>query len=631
MMKRMRSTIIGQIMVSIMMFAVVSVQAFAQVARTTGDLPPASHLVEPVSAVKNPCPRFSPGDIVHQPPALFSHEGVLAVHLSYQSRTDAANRLLFCFMTPSGLQNPTLHVKPGDRLILTVTNNTAAQAEQMRLTPPNCGPGGTQMTRSSLNLHFHGTNTSPTCHSDEVIKTLINSGQTFQYTLTIPADEPPGLYWYHPHVHGIAEQALLGGASCALVVDGIEHLKPAVANLRHRILMIRDQVTSQGIPEGAGGDPNGVPFQDLTINHVPTEATTDPANHTSYTPAILRMEAGERQFWRVSNSTADSILDLEVQFDGFPQRLEVVAIDGVPVNSQDGAQPGSLISVTHFRLPTASRVEFIVQAPSSHVKLAQLVTRNIQTGPDGDDDPHRPLLTMQVRPHLYDEPTDDDRVGHFGAYNSKLSRFAGLTTAPVTTKRRVFFKEIQPTQFFMVVEGQPALVFDPNAGPAMTATQGTVEEWTVENHALENHEFHFHQLHFLVEAQRNFEINGSEPAPGITGQFLDTIEVPHWDGNPSHPYPQVTLRIDFRGPDVGDFVFHCHILNHEDLGMMNIIRVQRKSTASYAPDLTEPASWNQEWRSPITDKKTLSRLEDKVLVHHEAVVPVGGESGRTAN
>jgi FtsP/CotA-like multicopper oxidase with cupredoxin domain len=129
----------------------------------------------------------------------------------------------------------------------------------------------------------------------------------------------------------------------------------------------------------------------------------------------------------------------------------------------------------------------------------------------------------------------------------------------------------------MDVEWQPEKIFDPNAGPAITATQGTVEEWTVENRTLENHEFHLHQLHFLVEGQSYFEINGNEQAPGITGQFLDMIEVPHWDGDPAHPYPRVTLRIDFRGQDIGDFVFHCHILGHEDLGMMNIIRVRQKS------------------------------------------------------
>ena len=74
-------------------------------------------------------------------------------------------------------------------------------------------------------------------------------------------------------------------------------------------------------------------------------------------------------------------------------------------------------------------------------------------------------------------------------------------------------------------------------------------------------------------SQNNFEINGSVRSPAVDGQYLDMVQVPYWDGNPEHPYPSVTVLIDFRGPDVGDFVFHCHILNHEDLGMMNIIQV----------------------------------------------------------
>jgi FtsP/CotA-like multicopper oxidase with cupredoxin domain len=140
-------------------------------------------------------------------------------------------------------------------------------------------------------------------------------------------------------------------------------------------------------------------------------------------------------------------------------------------------------------------------------------------------------------------------------------------------KRTVYFDEIQPTKFFMAVEGTPEHVFDPNLPPDIVATQGTVEEWTVQNRTLENHEFHFHQLHFLVESQNNFELNGYPQAPAIIGQYLDMIQVPAWDKK--GPYPSVTLRIDFWGPDVDDFVFHYHIINHEDLGMTNIIRVQR--------------------------------------------------------
>src|SRR5260370_9684598 len=215
----------------------------------------------------------------------------------------------------------------------------------MTINPPNCGPGGTQMTLSSLTIHYHGTTTSPPCHSDEVIKPLINSGQTFQSYVAFPANEPPGLYWYHPHVHGIAEHALLGGASGALVVDGIEDIQPAVSDLRHRILVIRDQPTIQGLPEGAGRDPNGIPFHDLTVNNIPNNATTDSTTTpptTPNTPPVLQMEPGEKQFWRVSNSTSDTILDLHVRFDGMPQTIQVVAVDGVPVNAHDGSQPRGL-------------------------------------------------------------------------------------------------------------------------------------------------------------------------------------------------------------------------------------------------------------------------------------------------
>ena len=548
----------------------------------------------PVKPVANPCPRFAAGSVVHQPPALFSTLGVLSVQFSYQTTTDSAGRTLFCFMTPAGHENPTLHVNPGDHLIITVTNNTPAQALTMALNPPNCG--ATQMGASSMNIHYHGTNTSPTCGSDEVIKTVINSGQSFQYNLAFPTNEPPGLYWYHPHIHGIAEAAVLGGASGAIVVDGIQNIQPTVSGLRQRILMIRDQTQVQGLPEGTGGCVNGVPFQDITVNDVPIDSNqTAPGGPVTFTPAVLNMLPGETQFWRVSNSSSDSILDLQVQFDEIPQTIQLAAIDGVSVGSQDGKGPGSLIPATHFRLPPASRVEFLAQAPPASVKLAQLVTTSINTGANGDCDPKRPIFNIQlVNAPAPVEAQSDDRVPRFTALNTTGGRrFAGLAQAPIAQQRLVYFDEIQPTQFFMAVAGQPEQVFDPNAARAITATQGTVEEWTVENHAQENHEFHFHQVHFLVESQNNFEINGQQQAPAVTGQYLDMIEVPGWDGNPNHTFPNVKLLIDFRGPDVGTFVFHCHILNHEDLGMMNIIEVVPPSSSKKLPSSDAPAKGNQ--------------------------------------
>jgi FtsP/CotA-like multicopper oxidase with cupredoxin domain len=414
-------------------------------------------------------------------------------------------------------------------------------------------------------------------------------------------------------VHGLAENALLGGASGAIVVMGIENVQPKVAGLRSRVLVIRDQRTKQspGVGEGTGGDPNGVPFQDLTINNVPLDATTDTNGITAYTPAILRMDGDDPEFWRVTNSSSDTILDLQVQYDGTPQTLQLVAVDGVSVNSQDGTKPGSTIAITDFRLPPASRMEFIVQPPAPSVKLAQLVTLNIPALANGngagDDDPTRPIFNIQVENDaraIAAKLTPGDRIGKSTSFTTASQRFAGIRSAPIAARRTVYFDENQATQqFFMVVQGQPETVFNANAPPAITAKQGTVEEWTVENHALENHEFHFHQVHFLVESQNNFKTNSFKKAPAIDGQFLDMIEVPAWDGNVSDPFPSVTLLIDFRGPDVGTFVFHCHILNHEDQGMMNIVQVVNDDTQAKAPatDKVTPSGAKMEMKMNTQD------------------------------
>src|SRR5215469_17053796 len=101
-------------------------------------------LAQTVPPVANPCTRFAAGSVVQNPPALFSQNGVLNVQFSYQSVTDSVGRQLFCFMTPAGLENPTLHVKPGDTLNITVTNNTPFSEvgdndTDETFNPPNCG------------------------------------------------------------------------------------------------------------------------------------------------------------------------------------------------------------------------------------------------------------------------------------------------------------------------------------------------------------------------------------------------------------------------------------------------------------------------------------------------------------
>jgi len=531
-------------------------------------------LLLPVFALgQSICPRYPAGSVVPVPLDLHSNNGVLTVNLLYQTDTDAYGNQLFCFTDSKGRQSPSLYVNPGDLIVMNVTNGlptgSAAKAgahampsHAISMNPKAAIPAAQvcgsllPMGPSSVNVHFHGTNTPPTCHQDEVIRTLINPGETFQYTLQIPSDEPPGLYWYHPHVHGLAENAVLGGASGAIVVQGIQNVNPIVGGLHSQLLIVRDNLPISSDP--------AAPQKDLSLNYVPVY-------YPEYTPAVILMDPGSKQLWRVLNASADTIIDLQVLFDGAPQAITIVSLDGVPTGSQDGTQQGTAYNAGHVYIPTAGRAEFIVSAPSSTVKSATLITQAIDTGPNGDYDPMRPLASIQLNAPTAPIVTSKFDVIPFVSKTPPKARFSNLAAVTPTATRSLYFSELQldPLDpdafiiFYITVTGQQPTAFDPNNPPAIVTTQGAVEDWTIENHSLENHEFHMHQIHFLVMAQ-----NG---VPLENPQFMDTVNVPYWPG--TGPYPSVTVRMDFRGAVVGDFVYHCHILAHEDGGMMATIQV----------------------------------------------------------
>jgi FtsP/CotA-like multicopper oxidase with cupredoxin domain len=513
--------------------------------------------------VSGPCPRFDPGSSVIEPENLQSHNGRLEVTFTYRSRIDSNGNTLYCFVSADGAQSPTLHVHPGDELVIHLKNGLPAGALMTMATMPGmalarmpadtCATG--PMTSTSVNIHYHGTNVPPVCHQDEVIQTTVDGGQSFDYELHFPSDEPPGLYWYHPHVHGMSEPAVLGGASGAIVVEGIENVNPAVAGLAQQVLVIRDNLVP-GNPTPGGM----IPSWDLSVNYVPVP-------YPSFTPTVLKMRPNEKQLWRVLNASADTILDLELRYDGVIQPLQIVGLDGVPTGSQDGTSTGKVLRRDHILIPPAGRAEFIVTGPSSSVMNARLVTRNIDTGPDGDNDPARPLIELLSSPDAARPQMTVPKV----STSAPVGRFAKLSECSPTAHRKVYFSEVlsdpsdpsSPTNFYITVDGQTPVLFSPDNPPSIETTQGAVEDWTIENRSLENHVFHIHQIHFQV-----LEQNG---VPVPDGQFLDTVQVPYWTG--SGPYPSVKVRMDFRGHIVGDFVYHCHILGHEDCGMMAIIRV----------------------------------------------------------
>jgi FtsP/CotA-like multicopper oxidase with cupredoxin domain len=386
--------------------------------------------------------------------------------------------------------------------------------------------------------------------------------------LKFPKDEPPGLYWYHPHVHGTSSQMVQGGSTGAIEVEGIANIQPAVAGLAERYLVLRDQQMAWSLPTLVPA-----PNWDVSVNYVPV-------NYPTYKPAIITMQKGASEFWRVVNAGANTIMDLEVLYDGVPQPLQIAAFDGVPTGSKDGRQQGTIVTQTDILLPPSGRAEFIVAPPGDGVQKAQLVTLGIDGGAAADNNPGRPfanIVTSAAPTHLH-------RIEQTGP--AWKLRFNDLANARVTAHRDLFFSEFfsqqihrsakgakppeqEAVNFFITVKGQDEKLFDPNNPPAIITTQGSVEEWRIENQTEELHEFHMHQIHFLVTAINDI------PVPRKKQQLFDVYQVGYWDGDSLHPFPSITIKLDFRGPDVGDFVYHCHILDHEDAGMMAIIRVQR--------------------------------------------------------
>jgi len=501
------------------------------------------------------CGRFPAGSKVSEPEHLYSKNGVLEVEFTYETR-DLSGKTYYCFVNSDAAQSPTLHVNPGDVLKLKLTNNVPPFPGKMSGMPEmemskvgEDGCGAAEMTSSSVNLHYHGTNTPPVCHQDEVIHTIINFGETFQYEVHFPKDEPPGLYWYHPHIHGLANNAVQGGASGALIVEGIENVNHKVAGLSQRVLILREEPQPVRV-EGGGEAPTY-----LSMNYVVMPGP-------DYVPAKIDMKAGKKQFWRFLNSAAHTIADLQLLYDSVVQPLELIALDSVPLASQDASGQGKSQVLKHLLIPPAGRAEFIVKGPSTDVADARLVTRAVNTGPIGDDDPERTLLSIQASAD--GAPSSDVTTVPAVSAPPPKERFAGLAQATPVRKRKLYFSE-DDTNFYITVDGQVPKPYSMDDPPAITTTQGSVEDWTIENRSQEVHEFHMHQIHFLTLAQ-----NGKLLERGQQ-QFLDTVNVPYWDG--IGPFPSVTVRMDFRGPDVGDFVYHCHILDHEDGGMMAIIRV----------------------------------------------------------
>jgi len=486
---------------------------------------------------------------------------------------------------------PTLRLLPGDTLFVNLTNKLGK--------PPK---GASFLNDASL--HYHGLHVSPNAPSDDSIDMIAfpvaapGRPATVSYVVKIPSDHPTGLYWYHAHAHGEAERQNLAGMSGALVIDGIAQVVPEVKTLPERIVVVRDApLPGSELP---GGDPQALaamkqPRAMHGMKPVASPKQTRPSNASNPfvfldrhfasflapAPAPARcnpqspepakkawtvngaaqpsigIRPGEKQFWRLVNAGSDTYLDVRVD----NAQLDVVAVDGVPLALAQSSP--HVFTVSDWIVPPSSRVEFIVTGPPAGTE-AHLRTSCFDAGQSGDPMPEAELATLDPSGSSPSTPPPGTAPATgIAAARRKIARF--LTQPPARSQTITYSDQ-------NTINGS---AYDATGTPPIYAQAGTVEEWTIENHSSQVHTFHIHQIHFVVE-----EINGQKQR----AQFLqDNVNVPVGaDGQ----IGTVKLRMDFTDPSIiGTFLLHCHILSHEDEGMMAKILVDTAPPITVAPSV----------------------------------------------
>ncbi len=571
-----------------------------------------------------------------------------------------------CYVADGIADAPVIRARQGASLTLTLRNEIvdparieAAMASGTLKTanvavPASAGfyevvPGMHHTATGATNLHVHGFAVPPVAPQDDVLTVCTDPAvgpatcgqRAFTYRYRIPAAMPEGLYWYHPHMHGEVQAQMLMGLTGAIVVEGPEHDARRAAGIVERVLIVR-----QTQDQDAGKTP------DASMTAAP--ADTRPARHPSVGDAVdtahellctsnagidqlslngtpvpigdvpdaslarLEIAAGTKQYWQLLNAATDAFLSLNVLDEqGRALPLEIVARDGSPLSDDAGRRLHPAPTNEPQAVPPGGRIEFYVAAPSPGAK-AWLVTHAIDTGCAGDRLPER-RLAMIVGTGTVEATAAARSPATIAHEAAARSLFAGMLSRKVDRRRVIAMAEYprpgtdDRTDFY-IVERRPGAVLRPymmGDAPAITVKAGTTEEWVIENWTNELHTFHIHQLHFRV-----LDIDGRHAA---APELLDVVEIPYATatGYRSKEGPvrpgRVRIRMTFPPDMAGDVPFHCHLVDHEDNGMMAVLRIVRTSAPS------RPVAHARVARPPPSDDLAVGNASSPAL--RDASIP----------
>ena len=670
---------------------------------------PGEHFVMLAAAVPDGVHACGPQPTVFQELPSVGGQGDTTVYLNigYDVQT---SRL--CFVNRVLSEAPVIRVGAGHRLTIGLTSalqdqgahrqlnclinafgggTTCAPTPVFREAPGADGPfypleaNQAHTPDGTANLHVHGLYVSPLPCSDEVLRSTIYpinwrgpvaplqpcqaAPNELTYTYELPPDHPAGVYWYHTHRHGQAEQETQMGLVGAIVIEdeGDAHrraigvtdevlivsdtprtaclgptcdgpnqpptatghtlrqpdaaaARQAAANAEAPAAKPKNPVLDPRIDQtdqagecalGATGDAGGYELWTLLLNGAPV--TDNPSTWPPDFEVLHKvMQPGQRQIFRLVNAGADSFIAPQLALLQnnvlTVQPLEVFARDGFGLADPKGNRRFGTFDVakTPLIVPPSGRIEFVVHAPPVGTTL-YLQSGQVFPGCGGNQYPPRRLIRITSEGTPVDPGPADDHDLLVGS--SPLGSYLTSLYEKPTVHRTLVFAEYgrgftygvtkwlngpptaadynpNLTDFYLIQvaadDGEvhrhhtamipfnahnlaPQVVVHLHGQPSVT------EEWLVENSTLEIHAFHMHQVHFR-------DVTADSPDPDLH-PVLDVITVPAAPliGDPPTGYPGapgfVKLRMTFTTADIGEFVFHCHILEHEDNGMMAKIQV----------------------------------------------------------
>jgi len=484
-----------------------------------------THAVEPETA--DAAIEFAPGAPFVEPEVRRSVNGELSTTLRLQyAYKDIGGYRLFMRTYEGAIPGPTLRVKPGDVLRIKLINDL----------PPNRDPAPATHSQphhfNTTNFHSHGLHVSPSGNSDNVFRSM-EPGESHEIEIVIPSDHISGTNWYHPHMHGSADVQIASGALGALIIEGDFQDVPEIANAQERLLVLTSAVfDSFGMIEDFD-----TLFPETAARFIAVNGVREPT---------ITMRSGEVQRWRILHAgwQDDILMDLE------GHKLHPIARDGIPLARMDLTVPRKPEQHTDYPdallMAPGQRIDVLVQAgePGTYALHSVPYDQGYlpPTGPIARILVEGEPLPMKLPARLSEKPMDT--IGEEEITGTRVIRFSANHPEAQTPLHWQNF------QFF--VDGK---AFDPKRVDQRVRL-GSVEEWTIVNDHSDDHVFHIHTNDMEV-----IKINGE---PLIEPIWMDTAIVPR-NGS-------ITFRsrfVDFKGL----YVLHCHMMNHEELGMMQVVEI----------------------------------------------------------